>query len=84
MDDKLIYIPNDDEINNPFCKFRLLVKKFYYCLFEPTNQISNIDCMVQTIVLLTAFHEYKNEKLLDLTKQVHINFMILIFVENCQ
>ena len=35
MDDELMYIPNDDQQNFPFCRLKLLVE-----MFGPTNQDS--------------------------------------------
>ena len=38
MADKLMYIPNDDTQNHPFCRLQLVVEKFGLDLTEQTNQ----------------------------------------------
>ena len=37
MADKLIYIPNDDAQNYPFCRLKLMVERFKHSTYE-TNQ----------------------------------------------
>ena len=39
MADKLVYIPNDDTQNSPFCRLQLMVKKLDTQINEPTNKI---------------------------------------------
>ena len=38
MDDKLIYIPNDDKQNFPFCRLKLLVISLNTNGLNPSNQ----------------------------------------------
>ena len=42
MADKLMYTPNDDTQNYPYCSLQLVVKTFGYRTYEPTNQNSII------------------------------------------
>ena len=47
MDDKLIYIPNDDTQNYPFCRLQLVVKTFGL----PTNQNSKKGNKLQNVII---------------------------------
>ena len=40
MADKLMYIPNNDTQNYPFCRLQLVVKTFGNTIKEPTNKNS--------------------------------------------
>ena len=40
MADKLMYTPNDDSQNYPFCRLNLVVKTFEHLTYKPTNQNS--------------------------------------------
>ena len=40
MADKLTFIPNDDTLNYPFCRLKLVVESLDTQLNEPTNQNS--------------------------------------------
>ena len=38
MADKLMYIPNANTQNYPFCRFQFGVKTFGHTIYKPTNQ----------------------------------------------
>ena len=38
MDEKLMYISNEDNLGYNFSRSKLLIKKFGHCLFELTNR----------------------------------------------
>ena len=42
MEDKLMYIPNNDAQNYPFCRLQLVVETFEHAKNKPTNQNSII------------------------------------------
>ena len=43
MDDKLMYIPNDDIQNYTFCRLELAIETFGHLNNEPTNQIQVVE-----------------------------------------
>ena len=40
MADKLMYIPNGDTHNYPYCRLQLLVERFVHSLNKPNNENS--------------------------------------------
>ena len=40
MADKMLYIPNDDKQNAPFCRLQLIVQTFGHSINKPANQNS--------------------------------------------